>query len=79
MFKEFEGRDVCIKRIWVLDLLVPRLVDDFHDEFRAGRIGRFVERKVISLGFMFSFDLSKLSYRHVLVNSGIVECYDWQD
>ena len=42
MVAEFEGRDVCIKRIWVFDLLVPRLVDNLHDEVLAGRIGRFV-------------------------------------
>ena len=57
MVKEFEGRDVRIKRIRVLELLVPFLVHDFHDEFLAGRFCRFVERTVISPGFMFSLGL----------------------
>ena len=79
MVKEFEGRDVCIKRIWVHELLVPRLVDDFHDEVLAGRIGRFVERMVILLGFMFTLGLVKFSSRRVLVNCVVVECDDWRD
>ena len=30
--EEFEGRDICIERVWFLEILVPFLVDDFHDE-----------------------------------------------
>ena len=79
MVKEFEGRDVCIKRIRVVKLLVPRLIDNFHDELLAGRIGRFVERTVISIGFMFSLSSVKFSSCCILVNYVIVECDDWQD
>ena len=54
MVKEFEVRDVCIKRVQVLEILVAHLVDNYYDEVLAGRIGRFVDRTFISLGFMFS-------------------------
>ena len=79
MVKYFEVRDVCIKRIRVLELLVPRLVNDFHDEVLAGRIGRFVERTVVSLVFIFSLGSVNFSSRCVLVNCVIVECDDWRD
>ena len=35
MVEEFEGRDICVKLIMVLEILVPRFVDDFHDEVLA--------------------------------------------
>ena len=34
-YKEFEVRDIHIERVKVLELLVPRLVDNFHDEVFA--------------------------------------------
>ena len=73
MVKYFEGRDVYLKRIRVLELLVPRLVDDFHNEVLAGNIGRFVERTVISLSFVFSLGLSNFSSCCVLDNRVAVE------
>ena len=42
MVKDFDGLDVYIKLIRVLELLAPRLVDNFHDEVLAESIGRFV-------------------------------------
>ena len=35
MFEEFEGRVICVKLIMVLEILVRRFVDDFHDEVLA--------------------------------------------
>ena len=55
MVEDFEGRDVRVKRIRVLKLLVPGFVNDFHDEVLARITGRFVELTVISLCFVFSF------------------------
>ena len=79
MVKDFEGRDVCIKRIRVLELLVPCLVHNFHDEVLAGRVCHFVDRMVISPGLMFSFGLVNFCSRRALVNCVIVECDDCQD
>ena len=79
MVKDFEGHDVFIKRIRFLKILVPRLVDDFHEEVLAGCIGRFVERAVILLGFMFSLGSVNFSSRRVLFNFFVVECDDWRD
>ena len=79
MVKDFEVRDVFIKRIQVLELLVPCLAHYFRDEVLAGRIFRSVERTVISLGFVFSFGLVNLCSRRALVNCVIVECDDCQD
>ena len=79
MVKEFEGRYVCIKRIRFLELLVKRLVNNFQDEVLAGRIGRFVEPTVISLGLMFSLGSVNFSSHRILVNCDIVECDDWRD
>ena len=79
MVEEFEGRDVCIKRIWFLELLVSCLDDDFHDEVLAGSIGRFVERTVILLSFIFSLGFVYFSSRRVLVNCVVVECNYWRD
>ena len=72
MVKEFEGCDVRIKRILVLELLVPYLVDDFHDEVLACRVRRFVEGAVILPGFVFSFGLVGFYYYRVPVNCVIV-------
>ena len=33
--KEFEDRDVRIERVWVLYLIVPSLVDNFHNVYAA--------------------------------------------
>ena len=79
MVKEFEVRDVSIKRIQVLELLVLCLVHYLHAEFLAEPIRRFVERTVIYIGFMFSFVLENFSYCCVLVNFFIVECNDWRN
>ena len=76
MVKEFEGRDVWIERIWVLEFLLPCIVDDFHDEVLAGRICCFVERAIISPGFIFSFSSVNFCSRCVLVNCVTVECND---
>ena len=38
--EEFEVRDDHIERVRILELLVPRLVDDFHDGFFALHVGR---------------------------------------
>ena len=67
------------KRVRVLELLVPHLVDNSHDKVLAGRIGRFIDRMVISLGFMFSLGSVNFSYCRVLVNCVILECDDWRD
>ena len=79
MVNKFEGRDVCVKRIWVLEILVPRLIDDFRDEVLAGSIGRFLDRTVIYLGFIFYLGLVNFSSRCVLINCVVVECNEWQD
>ena len=62
MIDYFEGRDVYVKRIKVLELLVPRFVNDFHDEVLACIIGCFVELTVISLGFVFFLPLGELQF-----------------
>ena len=79
MVKEFQGRDIHIKRIWVLELLVPCLVNEFNDEVLACRVCRFVESMVIFTGFKFSFGLVEFCYRRVPVNCIIIECNDRQD
>ena len=79
MVNKFEGRDVCVKRIWFLELLVPRLIDDFRDEVLAGSIGRFLDRTVIYLGFIFYLGSVNFSSRCVLINCVVVECNEWQD
>ena len=79
MVKEFESRDVLIKLIRVLELLLPLLIDEFHDEVLAGRIGRFVECAVILLGFMISLGSLNFSSRRALVNCVVVECNEWRD
>ena len=72
MVEDFEGRDISVKRIRVLELLVPRLVDNLNDEFIAWIIGRFVEYTFILLGFMFSLISVNFSSRSVLVNCVVV-------
>ena len=72
MVKKFEGRDVCIKRIWVFELLLPCLVDDFHDKVIACRVRRFVESTVISPGLVFSFGLVDFCSHRVPVSCGII-------
>ena len=72
MVKDFEGRDVRIKLIRALELLVPCLVHDFHDEVLAGHIRRFVERTVILPVFVFSFGLVEFCTRNVPINCVIV-------
>ena len=79
MVKEFEGCDFLIKRIWVLELLVPCLVHYFHDEVLAERIFRFVGRMVISPRFMLSFGSVNFCSHRVSVNCIIVECDEWRD
>ena len=79
MVEEFEGWDVCVKGIWFLEILVPRLVDDFHDEVLEGSIDHFLERTVISIGFMFYLVWVKFSSCRALVNCVVVECNDWRD
>ena len=71
--KEFDGRGVIIKRIWVRKLLVPSLVDDFHYEVLVCHVHRFVEGMVISPGFVFYFGLIDFCSRRDCV---IVECDD---
>ena len=46
--KEFEDRDVRIERVWVLYLIVPSLVDNFHNEVFARCVRRFVEGTVFA-------------------------------
>ena len=72
MVKEFEGRDFRTKRIRVLELLVPCLVDDFHYEVLACRVRRFVDSTVILPGFVFSFSLVDFCSSRVPVNFVIV-------
>ena len=79
MIKDFEGCDICIKHIRVLEIVLPRLINYFHYGVLAGCIVRFLEGTVISLGFMFSLGLVKFSSRRVLVNCVIVECNYWWD
>ena len=52
--QEFEGRDLGVEGIRVLELLVPRFVYNSHDDDSAGIVGRLVELTVISLCFVLS-------------------------
>ena len=52
---EFEGRDLCVEGVQVLELLVPSLIDNCHDKALAGIVGRLVELLVISLCFVLAF------------------------
>ena len=70
--KESEGCDVRIKCVRVLYLLLPSLVDNFHNEVFARRVRRFVEGMVISLGFVFPFCLMEFCSRYIPVNCVIV-------
>ena len=72
IFKEFEGRDVCIERVQVLYLLVPSLVDHFHDKVFVRHVRRFLEGTVNLIGFLFSFGLMDFCSRCVPVNCVIV-------
>ena len=54
MVQEFEGRDIGVESVRVLELLVPCFVNGVHDEIPAGIIGRLVELTVISSCFLFS-------------------------
>ena len=54
MVQEFEGRDVFVKRVRVLEILVPCFVNDGHDKVLAGIIGRLVELTVIYSCLVFS-------------------------
>ena len=42
MFEEFEGRDIGLERVRVLELLVSCFINNVHDEFSAGIIGRLI-------------------------------------
>ena len=54
MVQEFEGCDIGVEGVRILELLVPCFVNDGYDEVLAGVIGRLVELTVISLCFVFS-------------------------
>ena len=66
--EEFEGRDVRIERVRVLDLLVPRLVDDLHDEVFAVRVGCVIESTVVPLGIVLPFRLMYFRTCRTLLN-----------
>ena len=48
LVQEFDGRDLCVEGIRVLELLVPIFIDNYYDEASAGIFGRLVELTVIS-------------------------------
>ena len=72
MVQEFEGRDIGVESVRVLELLVPCFVNDGYDEVLAGIIGRIVELTVMSLCFVFSFCSMDLYVCGVLVDCVIV-------
>ena len=57
--KEFECHNVRIERVRVLYLLVPSIVDNFHNEVFAHRVRRFVEGTVVPLGLVIPFFLTE--------------------
>ena len=42
MVEEFEGRDIGLESVRVLELLVPCSINNIHDEVSAGIIGRLI-------------------------------------
>ena len=72
MVQEFEGRDIGVEGVRVLELLVPCFVNDGYDEVLAGIIGRIVELTVISSCFVFSLRSMDFCSCGVLVDYVIV-------
>ena len=54
MVQEFEGGDIGVESVRVIELLVPFFVNNGHDEFLAGIIGRLIELTIIYLCLVFS-------------------------
>ena len=55
MVEDFEGRDIGVESVRVLELLVPCFINNGHDEVSTNIIGRLVELTVISYCFLFTF------------------------
>ena len=72
MVQEFEGCDIGVESVRVLELLVSCFVNDGHDEFLAGIIGRLVELTVVSSCFLFYFCSMDFCSCGILVDCAIV-------
>ena len=69
--KVVEDFDVCgvyIERVWVLDILLPRLVDKVHGYFFSLCVGLVIEGMVVPLGLVLPLYLMYLVPCRILVD-----------
>ena len=68
VFEEFEGRDVHIERVRVLELLLLHLVDDLNDGVFELRFGHVIEGTVVPLGLVLPLHLMYFRPCNILVD-----------
>ena len=70
--QEFEGRDLGVKGIRILEIRVPSFVYDSHDEASPGIFGRLVELTIIYSCFVLSLRPMHFCYCCVFIYRFIV-------
>ena len=76
MTEELEGRQLRVESVWVLELLVPRLVDHRQYEGSTGIVSRFIQLPVVFSRFVLFFGAIDLLSCGILVNRVIIEMND---
>ena len=55
VIEELEGRHLRVESVWVLELLVPRLINHRHYEGTTGIVSRFIQLPIVASRFVIAF------------------------